>query len=477
MAIEKKTISDISPGIRSVYHKAQDVIATNSLDYGIELLKEILKKEPGFLDARTALRSAERKRALGMSTFKKFIAKIKLNKYVIIGRACLSKNPRKALDEAEEALSLNVWSTSALSLLADAGRALGANFIVVEALESIVELDDKNESNLKALAEACEIEGEGNKVLRIRQQIASKHPNNLEAQAALRAAAALATMERTKKNEKEKALEKQKKFEAQAKGGEATSELLRDDRVIRSEDDVKKMVEYYEGLVKNGDESIDNRRKLADFYQRLGRWADAIEAYQWIVDKHGTLDPTLDKNIEECTVKMYAEYIAQLKEQKAPQEEIDQRTAEINQYRLERAEDRVKNYPNDTLVRYELAVIYWEFGQVEKALEQFQYAQKNPQKRLSAIVYLGRCFAAKKQYDMAVEQYEKAISEMPTMDAQKMDALYHQGCTYGAIGDDEKAMDCFKQIYAVNVNYLDVAKRMDAFYQKINAKRHTTGMA
>ena len=90
---------------------------------------------------------------------------------------------------------------------------------------------------------------------------------------------------------------------------------------------------------------------------------------------------------------------------------------------------------------------------LDKALEQFQLAQRNPQKRLSAIVYLGRCFAEKKQYDMAVEQYDKAISEMPVMDKEK------------------QAMECFKQIYSTNVNYLDVAKRMDAYYARLNAAR------
>ena len=108
---------------------------------------------------------------------------------------------------------------------------------------------------------------------------------------------------------------------------------------------------------------------------------------------------------------------------------------------------------------------------LDKALEQFQLAQRNPQKRLSAIVYLGRCFAEKKQYDMAVEQYDKAISEMPVMDKDKMEALYHLGVTCEEMGDDKRAMECFKEIYSANVNYLDVAKRMDAYYARVNAAR------
>ena len=231
------------------------------------------------------------------------------------------------------------------------------------------------------------------------------------------------------------------------------------------------MINVYEKSVAEGDESIDLRRKLAELYQRDGRFQDAIDTYEWLVKKIGTLDPTIDKAIEECHVEISKAKIKELTEANAPQEELDKITNEINKYRLDRAEDRVRLYPNDTLIRFDLASIYWEFHMIDKALEQFQLAQRNPQKRLLAIVYLGRCFAEKKQYDMAVEQYDKAISEMPVMDKDKMNAIYFLGVTCEAMGNDERAMDCFKQIYATNVNYRDVAKRMDAYYARVNARR------
>ena len=126
----------------------------------------------------------------------------------------------------------------------------------------------------------------------------------------------------------------------------------------------------------------------------------------------------------------------------------------------------MKIYPNDTQYRYELAVIYWEYSQIDHALEQFQIAQKNPQRRLNAIVYIGRCFHAKSQLDMAVEQFTKAIGEMLIMDKEKMEALYYLGVTFETMGEDAKALDCFKQIYSANVNFLDVAKRIEAGYAK-----------
>lgn len=464
MAIEKKTVAEVSAGARNVYQKAASVFAKNSVEYAIELLKSVVQKEPGFIEARNMLRDAERRYSASLGGFARFIASFKQMPWVTKGRSVLKKNPELALAYAEEALAHNFLARGPLMLLVDAGKACEAPFIQMEGLEGIVELDDKNEANMKTLAEVYEANGEGAKVLRIRQMIAAKHPDSLEAQANLRAAAALASMEQNKANARN------------GRGGmykktDATSDLLRDDRIVRSEEDIRKMIEYYEGLIANGDTSIDNRRKLAEFYQRVSEFQKTIDTYKWIVERLGTLDPNIDKAIEFCTISLMKQKIEKLKAENASQDQIDAITTEINAYRLERAEDRIKTYPNDTLIRYEAAVVYWDLGNVEKALEQFQLAQRNPHKRLSAIAYLGRCFAAKEQYDMAVEQFEKAVKEMPTMDDLKMETVYHLGVTYDAIGESDKALSCFKDIYAVNVGYEDVGKRIDDYYAKKRAEK------
>ena len=464
--IKKIGLAEVSPAARMAYQKAQDVLSKNSLDYGIELLKGVAKKEPGFMDSRKVLRKAERAKLARMNIFHKILSIIKTIPILIKAYAVMGKNPRISLALAEDALALNIGFMPSYKLLADAAIASNASFLAIEAYEAMVEKDPKNEQNLQKLAELYEADGQGAKVLHIRQIIAAKYPDNLEAQGALRAAAALATIEQGKWNESGSSVAK-----AAAAKKNAGKEEIRDDRIIRAEEDVRHMIELYEKDIAGGNESIDLRRKLAELYLRDNRFNDALAAYDWLVKKMGTLDPNIDKAIEMCHIHIAEAKTKELQEANAPQEELDKVKDEINKYRLERAEDRVRIYPNDTLMRYDLACLYWEFGKLDKALEQFQIAQRNPQKRLSAIVYLGRCFAAKKQYDMAVEQYEKAIADMPVMDKDKMNALYHLGATYEEMDAGDKAMDCFKQIYSTNVNYLDVAKRMDAYYAKLNAKR------
>lgn len=150
-----------------------------------------------------------------------------------------------------------------------------------------------------------------------------------------------------------------------------------------------------------------------------------------------------------------------MKEEGKSQEEINDMKNRCYEYRLDKAQNRVKNYPNDIELRYQLALVFWEGGALDKALEQFQLSQKNPHRRLSSIVFLGMCFREKKQYDMSIEQFEKGIADMGTMNKEKMWALYEFGITYEQMEQNDKALACFKDIYSTDINYKDVKQKVE----------------
>lgn len=457
MAIEQKTLKSVAPATRSAFQKAIQVLDNNQLEYGITLLKAIVQYQPGFLDARKRLRDAERKFAEKMNPLKLFFAKVCAQKAVIQGKTKLAtKKPLDALACAEDALSNYVYHLGALNLMTEAAKALDALFICVEAYELVVESDEKNEANLQKLGEFYKAAGDAMKYLSVCQKLAALHPDDLERQAALREAAALATME-------------QNRWDNENKNANFTDKLNKDnvdqgDRIIRAEEDVREMIEKYQEEVKNGNDSIDLRRKLAELLMRAERYEEAIEDYDWIVKKMGTLDPTIDKQIEKANVAIAEKQIAAMEKAGISKEEIDAANKQVYDYRMERYVERIRKYPNDLQIRYEYAELLWDGGDVESALEQFQIAQRNPQRRLAAIVYLGRCFTAKKQYDMAIEQFQKALSDMTTMDSQKMNTLYYLGIVYEEMGKKDEAFRCFKEIYSTDVRFKDVAQRMQKFY-------------
>ena len=459
MDIVKKTLKDVSPATKNAYTKAMTVMNQNNLQYAITLFKEIVQFDPGFLDAREKLRKCERDYYEKMGGVAKTMGIAKSLPYITKGNVLKAKKPKEAMDQAEEALAFNLFNPAALTLLADAAKKIGAMFIAVEAYEIIVEKDDKNEANIVKLGEYYKADGQGIKYLTICQKLADKYPGDLEKLALLREAAALASMEKGKWGQGEK---------SDFKKNLNTSNTDQGDRIIRAEDDIREMIEKYSKEIAEGSESIDTRRRLAELYLRAEEYEKAIEAYNWIVQKMGTLDPAIDKAIEKANTAISKRKVDQMIAEGRPQEEIDAERKANYDYRMERFHERIRLYPNDLQIRFEYAELLWEGGAVDDALEQFQIAQRNPQHRLIAIVYLGRCFAAKNQFDMAIEQFNRALEDMPTMNADKMFTLYHLGITYDSMGKKKEALDCFKQIYAVDIKYMDVAERINKYYAENN---------
>ena len=457
MDIVKKTLKDVPAGTKSAYTKAMQVMNQNNLDYAITLFKEIVQFDPGFLDAREKLRKCERDLYAKQSTVAKTLGTVKALSHITKGNMLKAKKPKEAMAQAEDALAFNLFNPAALTLLAESAKKLNAMFIAVEAYELLVEKDDKNEANIVKLGEYYKADGQGIKYLTICQKLADKYPGDLEKLALLREAAALASMEKGKWGQG---------GESDFKKNLNKSNTDQGDRIIRAEDDIREMIEKYSKEIAEGNESIDTRRRLAELYLRAGEYEKAIEAYNWIVEKMGTLDPAIDKAIEKANTAISKRKVEQMKAEGRPQEEIDAEIKANYDYRMGRFQERIQKYPNDLQIRFEYAELLWEGGTVDDALEQFQIAQRNPQHRLIAIVYLGRCFAAKNQFDMAIEQFNRALEDMPTMNADKMFTLYHLGCTYDTMGKKKEALDCFKQIYAVDIKYLDVAERINKYYEE-----------
>lgn len=449
--MKPKELKEISNGLRNTFKSAQDRIKQGNTDYAIVILLNIIKTDPCFMEARKFLRAQEKMKTATIGAFGKIIGQIKAGLKVGKGKTKIVKAPRDAMNLAEEALALNLNNPAALNLLADAAIALEAGFIAIEALEILREYQPSNEPNLRKMSDVYLQFEETEKNLDIWKKISALNADNLEIQAKVREAAALASM---KKNQMESGKGTVEKTAEDNKDKDVTDQ--QGDKIVRSDADIQEHIEAYEKKNAEGDESLENRRKLSELYMRAGRFTDAISTYEWIAEKMGTLDPAIDSAIEKARLLIWDKEIEGLDDENAINEIKEKQIA----LRLERGEERVRLYPNDTMLRFLLAEIYFEIKRIDDALEQFQLAKKNPSKRLEALVYLGRCFSAQEQHELAKEQFETSIGEMKIMDKAKMSALYYFGICSEASGDIDTAKACYKDIYGANIKYRDVGERM-----------------
>ncbi|UDQ98232.1 tetratricopeptide repeat protein [Lentisphaerota bacterium WC36G] len=451
--MEQKKINEVAASLRQRFQKAQETIRKNGTDYAIDQLKSILKVEPGFTEARNALREQERIKTEKVGALARIINNVSSSFAVGKIKKLAKSAPKEALATAEDILSKNLNNPTILKALSDTAVSMKADFIAVEALEIIREYHPKNETNLRELANIYKRLKEGVKVLSIFQDIAELHPNDLNVEGELRAAAALASMEKG-------SWEKEQSFADKIQVSEDNIEG-QGDRVLRNEDDIKAMIEKLaERTAELEDASLDDLRKLGELYYKINEHENAIQTYFKLSEKMGVMDPAIDRAIEKSQVAIYDKIIAEQQEAGADNETVQDLVNQRFTYRLERAQKRVEDYPNDSNLRYNLALLYWEVSAYDEALEQFQMAAKAHSIKNSALLYMGKCFIEKGQYDLAIDQIRRVVEAIPTFGKDKLDALYNLAKAHELNDQKEEALKLYKEIYQHNVKYEDVANKI-----------------
>jgi tetratricopeptide (TPR) repeat protein len=134
------------------------------------------------------------------------------------------------------------------------------------------------------------------------------------------------------------------------------------------------------------------------------------------------------------------------------------------QFEFDDLQDRVERYPNDLVLRYDWGRMLYDNDYVNESIQQFQLAQRNPKNRVLALYYLGLCFKAKKQYDLALDQLSTASSELLIMDGNKKNVLYELGQVSELMGDSPKAAEFYKEIYQSDISFRDVSQKIEELY-------------
>ncbi|MGH9815428.1 MAG: tetratricopeptide repeat protein [Candidatus Acidiferrales bacterium] len=122
----------------------------------------------------------------------------------------------------------------------------------------------------------------------------------------------------------------------------------------------------------------------------------------------------------------------------------------------------------DLETHYNLGIAYREMGLLEEAIGEFQKVAKSIKGgrpfRYSMQCYtlLGLCFMDKNQPKIAAIWYEQAL-RTPELDQESILAVrYDLGVAHELAGDSQAALDSFSQVYAMNIDYRDVAERITA---------------
>ncbi|HEY7826288.1 MAG TPA: tetratricopeptide repeat protein [Candidatus Acidoferrales bacterium] len=120
----------------------------------------------------------------------------------------------------------------------------------------------------------------------------------------------------------------------------------------------------------------------------------------------------------------------------------------------------------DLETHYNLGIAYREMGLLDEAIGEFQKVAKAVQKgkpfayTMNCSALLALSFMDKGEPQIAAVWYQNAL-EVPGLDHEAIMALrYDLGVALESAGESNAALDSFRKVYALNIDYRDVADRI-----------------
>ena len=459
------TEKELSNNSRNNWQKAASAVEIRNFGYAVTLLQAVLKEAPEFLEGRKLLRRAQINQHKGKRNFFGGISSLAIKGK---GPQLLKKDPKAALELAEETLVSDPFNSAANHLLKDAALELDQFDTAVFALQTLIEGDPKDTKVLSELGELYLAHGHADRALDVFNRVLVINPQDMIANKRSKDAAASNSM-------KIGGWDTAKDYRDLIKNKEEAVAMEQKNRVVKDDASIDALLAELHQQAQEHPESIDLARQIAGLYEQREDFTNAIAWYNYASELAKGSDSWLLRKVADMQLKQLETAIQAHKDwleaagdghEESPRvrEELEALLKQKNENLLDEARKRVERNPTDLLFRFELGEQLMTHQQFTEAIPELQKAKGNPNVRLRAMSLLGRCYVGKGMLDLGVKQFSEAASEILAMDATKKDLLYNLGRLYEQMNQKEKALDCYKQIYEVDYGYEDVAQRVESSY-------------
>jgi tetratricopeptide (TPR) repeat protein len=462
----EKSVNEISREVRQIFQKGNDALTRENYDYAVDLLMQVLEKEPGFYEGRKALRSAQQRKASGgKGFFKKALSSASSAPLVAKGQIALRSNPTDALNIGEQILNSDPTSTGGHKLIAEAALTLAMPKTAVMSFDVLFKNNPKDKNITIQYANVLAEIGQAELAERILMESSRLNSNDPDLHQALKDLSARKTLH-------------EGGYDAAATGKASYRDMLRNEqeaksleqanRVQKTEDQAQNLIDEYTVRLKSEPNNVRLLRNIAELYTQKKKFDLALQYYEKITSTDaGANDASVASAIAQTKAKQFDYQVEQL-DATAP--DYTERVAQINgdkqAYRIAECQKRVDRNPTDLAIRYEMGVLYFHAGKVTEAMGEFQKAKNNPNKKVASMNYLAQCFAKKKMYPLAVTQFQEAIKDKQIFDEEKKDLVYNLGIVFEAMEKKKESIEQFEQIYAIDIGYKDVAAKVDKYYSE-----------
>lgn len=454
-----------------LFTKAQEAFDKRNYDFAVDLARQVLEMDQGHPKARHILRLSQTKKCEAVGARPSAIAAY-LSGFIPFFKVLTFKllnKPDKVLVAAEDFINRNPYDIGIRSKLGDALMQLNYLESAINEFEGLVQIDSKRLHILKSLGRLYLLTKNGKKAHQYYQTVLGINPNDMDAPRALKDIAALSTMS-------EGGWAGAKSSRDLIKDKQLATNLERESQMVK-DSEIGEEVKHLNDLISQNPDSPDNvknLKKLAELYQRQSNYASAIDTYR----KASELNPAdgaLKMKTGDVKLLMLDDRVkqAQQKLQVKPQDtalkqELQKARQEKRQFQIEEYRRRVQAHPTDMTLRFQLGAALYAGGLTDEAIAEFQNSVRDPKRKVDSLTYLGKCFMVKKIYDMAISQFSKALEGgLPTLHQTK-DIHYNLGMSYESARNTEQAINEYKKIIEIDINYKDTMKRIEQLQQKVS---------
>jgi tetratricopeptide (TPR) repeat protein len=147
----------------------------------------------------------------------------------------------------------------------------------------------------------------------------------------------------------------------------------------------------------------------------------------------------------------------------------------FDEYRTAVEQEEPPTSEEDYETHYNLGLAYKEMDLSDEALEEFQVAstlcapQDGTPRYLQCCNLLGHCFMRKGIPRLAVMWFKKGLDARGHTEDEYQALRYELGTAYERLGDIERAIETFTEVYGISVSYRGVTDKL----RELEAKRNT----
>lgn len=437
---------------KAFFKRAEEVAATGNWDFAIQMYVDGIRREPENIErGHKPLREVSLKRkAAGGKPAGMFEAM----------KRKPTKDPAESLANAEFLLAKDPGNVGHMLGVFHAALNVGnrelINWIGDLVLAATRAAKKPNKQTCKTLAKAWHEIGENGRALDAVDTARAVYPNDAELEDLAGKLAALSAMDKGKyEGSFTKSIDN---LDEQIKHSRK-DQYVHDANYIRGEIEQARM-EYQQSPTVPG--KIDG---LVDALLQDEDEAHEKEAMEVLAKAHAdTGSYRFKSRLDDVRVRQFRRRANQIRRE-GDKKKMAITARKLLSFEMKMYAERAKNYPTDLSIKFELGRRQLLAGRIDDAIGSLQQAQRDPKRRVTAMVLLGRAFAAKEWHREAVETYERALEHDLTENRAK-EVHYYLAGSLEAMGKTADALEHYSRVAQIDYNYLDVRDRIEALRKK-----------